>query len=184
MIPVKTWYKTDNSKFLAIVEVFKTWRYYLEGCKHEVFVLTDHNKLRRFMDTKSLSSRQVRWAQKLFKYHFRIDYCQGKAHGAADALSRFFQRNENKKEKLWAKNTRIFYYLQFSLMNATLSGLSVSASLLPLHQVLICGTHALPQLCWFWKSLQIKLTNKRPYLASIGSIRLWLQELQELNSET
>ena len=43
------------------------------------------------MDTKRLSSRQVRWAQKLFRYHFQIDYCQGKANGAADALSRFSQ---------------------------------------------------------------------------------------------
>ena len=35
---------------------FKTWRHYLEGCKHKVLVLTDHNNLRRFMDMKSLSS--------------------------------------------------------------------------------------------------------------------------------
>ena len=43
------------------------------------------------MDTKSLSSRQVRWAQKLSRYHFQIDYHQGKGTGAADALSRFPQ---------------------------------------------------------------------------------------------
>ena len=41
-------------------------------------MLTDHNNLRRFMDTKSLSFCQVRWAQELFRYHFRIDYRQGK----------------------------------------------------------------------------------------------------------
>ncbi len=39
----KTWYKTQNSKLLAIVKVFKTWKHYLEGCKHEVLVLTDHD---------------------------------------------------------------------------------------------------------------------------------------------
>ena len=63
MIPAKTQYKTHDAELLAIVEAFKTWRHYLEGCKYEVLVLTDHNNLRRFMDTKSLSSRQVRWAQ-------------------------------------------------------------------------------------------------------------------------
>ena len=68
-------------------------------------MLTDHNNLRRFMDIKSLSSRQVRWAQKLSRYHFWIDYCQDKANGAADALFRFFQRNKNEEEKLWAENT-------------------------------------------------------------------------------
>ena len=49
------------------------------------------------MDTKRLSSRQVRWAQKLFRYHFQIDYCQGKANGATDTLSRF--RHQDDKEE-------------------------------------------------------------------------------------
>ena len=62
MIPAKTRYKTHDVELLAIVEAFETWRHYLKGCKHKVLVLTDHNNLQRFMDTKSLSSRQVRWA--------------------------------------------------------------------------------------------------------------------------
>ena len=59
MILAKTQYKTYDGEFQAIVEAFKTWRYYLEGCKHEVLVFTDHNNLRHFIDTKSLSSGQV-----------------------------------------------------------------------------------------------------------------------------
>ncbi len=74
MIPVETRYETHDGELLAIVEAFKTWRHYLEGCKHEVLVLTDHNNLQPFMDTKSLSSRQVRWAQELSRYYFLIDY--------------------------------------------------------------------------------------------------------------
>ena len=57
MIPAETWYETHNSELLAIVKDFKMWRHYLEGYKHEVLVFTDHNNLRRFMDTKNLSSR-------------------------------------------------------------------------------------------------------------------------------
>ena len=86
MIPAETRYEMHDGELLAIVEAFKTWRHYLEGSQYEVLVLTNHNNLRRFMDTKSLSSRQVCWAQKLTCYHFRIDYCQGKANGAANAL--------------------------------------------------------------------------------------------------
>ena len=56
MIFAKTQYKTHDIELLAIVEAFKTWCYYLEGCKHEVLVLTNHNNLRRFMDIKNLSS--------------------------------------------------------------------------------------------------------------------------------
>ncbi len=74
MIPAETRYETYDGELLAIVEAFKTWRHYLEGCKYEVLMLIDHNNLQRFMDTKSLSSRQVRWAQELSRYYFRIDY--------------------------------------------------------------------------------------------------------------
>ena len=74
MIPVETRYEMHDGELLAIIEAFKTWRHYLEGSQHEMLVLTNHNNLRRFMDTKSLSSRQVRWAQELSCYHFQIDY--------------------------------------------------------------------------------------------------------------
>ncbi len=59
IIPAETWYETHDGELLAIVEAFKTWRHYFEGCKHEVLVLTEYNKLQRFMDTKNLSSKQV-----------------------------------------------------------------------------------------------------------------------------
>ena len=60
MILAETRYKMHDGKLLAIVKAFKTWRYYLEGFQHKVLIFTNHNNLRRFMDTKSLSSKQVR----------------------------------------------------------------------------------------------------------------------------
>ena len=63
------------------------------------------------MDTKSLSSHQIHFAQKLSQYHFRIDYCQRKANATADALSRFPQRNPDKEKFLWAENTQILHRL-------------------------------------------------------------------------
>ena len=59
MIPAEIHYKIYDVELLAIVEAFKTWRHYLEGCKYEILVLIDHNNLCCFMDTKSLSSCQV-----------------------------------------------------------------------------------------------------------------------------
>ena len=87
MIFVATWFKTHNGKLLVIVETFKTWWYYLESCKYKVFIFTNYNNLNRFMNTKSLTSRQVCWAQKLFCYYFYINYQQSKVNGAIDALS-------------------------------------------------------------------------------------------------
>ena len=66
----KTWYKTHDGEFLAIIEAFKIWWHYLKDCKHKVLVLINHNNLYHFIATKSLSFCQVRWAQEFFRYHF------------------------------------------------------------------------------------------------------------------
>ncbi len=125
MIPAETRYKTHDQELLVIVEAFKTWRHYLEGYKYEVLVLTDYNNLRRFMDTKSLSSCQVCWDQKLSQYHFQIDYCQEKANAVADTLYCFFQKSQAKEKTLRNKNSQIFYRLQNSLIKTNIAGFSL-----------------------------------------------------------
>ncbi len=119
------------------------------------------------MDTKSLSSRQVRWAQELFQYQFQIDYCQGNANAVADTLSHFPQRSQAEEKTLRDENTQIFHRLQTSLTKASLAGLHLSghqaANLSPLHQVLICKTHVLPQLISFWTQPRGELAHKGPY---------------------
>ena len=142
------------------------------------------------MDTKSLSSHQVQWAQELSRYYFQINYRQGKANKAADALSRFSQRSLDEEEKLWAENTQIFHCLQFSLTKVSLSGFSLSGpslgsepNLLSLHRVVICGTHLLPQLHHFSGTFWTELADESPYTASIGRIRLRLAELQKSDEE-
>ena len=62
MILTETWYKTYDHELFAIIEAFKTWRHYLKSCKYKILVLIDHNNLCQFIDTKSLSSHQVRLA--------------------------------------------------------------------------------------------------------------------------
>ena len=47
---------------------------YLDGCKYKVYVLTNNNNFCQFIKIKNLSSCQIRWAQKLLKYHFQIGY--------------------------------------------------------------------------------------------------------------
>ena len=59
MILAETRYETHNNEFPAIVETFKALKHDLEKSQYEMLVLTNHNKLCRFIDRKSLSSRQV-----------------------------------------------------------------------------------------------------------------------------
>ena len=135
------------------------------------------------MDTKNLSSRQVRWAQELFCYHFRIDYRQGKANGAADTLSQYPQRNAVEEDALQAENIKILHCLQSSLSNTSLSGLSTSAELSQLYQVFIYRTYVLLQLRQFWSNIQTNIAQDSPYIANIGGMRLGLSELQENDEE-
>ena len=74
MISIECNYEVHDKKFLIIIFVFKQWRHYLEKAREKVLVLTNHRNLNRFMTTTKLSSRQVRWASKLFRYDFVIDY--------------------------------------------------------------------------------------------------------------
>lgn len=45
MILDKTQYKTHDGKLLAIIEIFKTWKYYLKDYKHEILMLIDYINL-------------------------------------------------------------------------------------------------------------------------------------------
>ena len=130
------------------------------------------------MDMKNLSFKQICWAQKLSQYHFQINYYSNNANAATNALSRFLQKSQDKKDELQAKNGQIFHCLQNSLTNTSLAGLSFpSFFLLHLHQILICGTYDLPQLYYFWDNLQKKLAFKGLYKVSINGIKLRLQKL-------
>ena len=60
MILIETWYKTYNTELLAIIKAFKIWRHYLERYKYKVFILTNYNNFRQFMNIKNLSSSQVK----------------------------------------------------------------------------------------------------------------------------
>ena len=145
MILAETRYKTYDGEFLAIVKAFKAWKHYLEGSRHEVLVLTNHNNLWQFMDTKSLRSRQVRWAQKLSYYHFQIDYRQSKANRAANALSQYPQWSVEEEETPQADNVKILYRLQSLLTNTSLLGLTLSKpNLSLLYQLFVYRTHVLP----------------------------------------
>src|SRR5208282_3116829 len=61
---------------------------YLEGAKHQVLVLTDHQSL-KYMETQpTLTRRQAKWMEYMAQYNYKILYQPGKTNVVADALSR------------------------------------------------------------------------------------------------
>ena len=55
----------------------------------ELFIIkTDYKNLIEFLTTKELNQRQVKWAEILAEYHFKIKHIKGTDNARANALSR------------------------------------------------------------------------------------------------
>ena len=80
-------YVTYDKELIAISECFRTWRHYVEGAAYPIRVLSDHDNLRYFMTTQTLTGRQARIAEHLAGYDFVIEYKKGTAN-PSDGLSR------------------------------------------------------------------------------------------------
>ena len=89
-------YEIHDKELLAILEAFKEWPHYLVGTTDPITVYTDHQNLQNFLTTKVWNQGQIRWAQPLAFYNFKIVYRPGKRGGKPDALSR---RPEYRPEK-------------------------------------------------------------------------------------
>jgi hypothetical protein len=81
-------YDVHDKELLGVVDAFEQWEVYLVGLPQTIEVYTDHQNLTSFMTTKKLNRRQVRWAEGLADYDFKIIHRPGSLNGAADALSR------------------------------------------------------------------------------------------------
>ena len=51
-------------------------------------IKTDYKNLIRFLTTKELNHRQVKWVKILVEYHFKIKHIKGTDNIKADILSR------------------------------------------------------------------------------------------------
>ena len=88
MSPAECNYEIYDKELLAIVESFVIWRPELAGVEQSTKVYSDHKNLETFMTLKQLNRRQVRWAEMLAEYNFRIMYRPSKQGGKTDALTR------------------------------------------------------------------------------------------------
>ena len=71
--PAECNYEIYDQELMAIVRAFEEWPAELQSVENPISVLTDHN-LEYFTTTKLLNCRQVRWAQFLSQFNFKIVY--------------------------------------------------------------------------------------------------------------
>jgi len=88
MSPAETNYEIYDKELLAIVRAFEEWRPELAGTPDPVEILTDHKGLEYFKTKKHLNQRQMRWAEFLSQFDFRIKYRPGAQGQKPDALTR------------------------------------------------------------------------------------------------
>jgi len=88
MTPPELNYNIYNKELLGIVIMLKEWRAFLQSTKEPFVVKTDHKNLTSFLITKELNRRQVKWAEMLTEYHFKIEHIKGLDNAKTDALSR------------------------------------------------------------------------------------------------
>lgn len=88
LCPAECNYEIYDKELLAIINGLETWKADLECTDIPIKIFTDHKSLEYFMETKKLTRRQVRWANTLADYNFKIIYTTAKKNQKADALTR------------------------------------------------------------------------------------------------
>ena len=61
---------------------------FLQGIIELFIIKMDYKNLTRFLTTKKLNYKQVRWVEMLIEYYFKIEHVKGIDNIRADALSR------------------------------------------------------------------------------------------------
>jgi len=70
-------YEIHDKELLTIMEAFREWRRYLTGEEEPITVYTDHQNLTSFLTKKIWNQHQIRWAEELTNYNFKIVYRPG-----------------------------------------------------------------------------------------------------------
>ena len=85
----------------------------MKKIKHQIQIYTDHKNLLYFITIKILNQRQMRWAEKLSKYYFKINYRKKNENEKTDALSRrtnyFDEKNKQSETIFNAKKSELKY---------------------------------------------------------------------------
>jgi len=101
MISAECNYEIYNKELLTIIWCLKHWHLELKCTDILIKIFINHLNLKYFMIIKKLIRRQTKWAEKLFKYNFKIIYQSEKQNLKADALIRMSDVKSVKSNDDW-----------------------------------------------------------------------------------
>jgi len=89
MQPAERNYDIFDKEALGVVKPLQHWRYWLQGTRKPIQVITDHkNLLTGFNDRPTPSRRHLRWVEALRHFNYVLGYRSGDKNSVADPLSR------------------------------------------------------------------------------------------------
>ena len=89
MILIELNYNIYNKKLLEIVIILKKQRAFLYSTIELFKVIIDYKNLTGFLIIKELNQKQVKQAEKLIKYYFKIKYIKGTKNIKVDKKAKF-----------------------------------------------------------------------------------------------
>ena len=81
-------YAIHDKELLSVIRRLEEWRHILEGTKHKIEILNDHQNLTYFRTSQNLNRRQARWSLYLSRFDFLLIHRPGRHSAKPDALSR------------------------------------------------------------------------------------------------
>jgi transposase InsO family protein len=89
MLPAEKNYDIYDKEALGVVKPLQHWRYWLQGTRKPIQIITDHrNLLTGFNNRPTPSKRHLRWVETLRHFNYVLGYRPGNKNSVADSLSR------------------------------------------------------------------------------------------------
>src|SRR5882724_3850245 len=82
-------YKIYDKELLSVIQGLEEWRHILEGTKHTIEILNDHQNLTYFWGSWNLNHWQARWSLFLSRFDFLLIHRPRRHSTKPDALSRW-----------------------------------------------------------------------------------------------
>ena len=90
-------YVIHDKELLSVIHRLEEWWHILEGTKHKVGILNDHQNLIYFHSAQNLNCYQARWSLYLSRFDFELFYCPGCHLAKPDTLSRWVDHKKGGK---------------------------------------------------------------------------------------
>ena len=80
-------YAIHDKELLSVIRGLEEWCHILQGTKHKIEILNDHQNLTYFHSAQNLNHRQARWSLYLSHFDFELIHRPGQHSAKPDALS-------------------------------------------------------------------------------------------------